>query len=138
MLLGDDIMPHTKSLTHLGVSRNLKSSNADVVSSRIATAAKASYALMPSDLHGENGISPHASRRLVLAYILPRLIYGLEALVINKSELGNLDRAYTRLLKSLLALRTPPMKLSTFSSVSCQLKQNYTPECCLYSGASHG
>ena len=29
MLLGDDIVPHTKSLTHLGVSRNLKYSNSD-------------------------------------------------------------------------------------------------------------
>ena len=48
---------------------------------------------------------PHASRRLDLACILPRLIYGLEALVINKLEMGNIDRAYKRLLKSLLALR---------------------------------
>ena len=60
---------------------------------------------MPSGLHGENGISPHATRKIIVAYILPRLLYGLEALIINKTDIANLDRAYKRLLKSLTALR---------------------------------
>lgn len=37
--------------------------------------------------------------------MLPRLLYGLEALIINKTELVNLERAYKRLLKTLLGLR---------------------------------
>ena len=105
MLLGSEEMPHVEALTHLGVTRNLKSSNSDVISSRISTAAGACYALMPSGLHGENGISPHATRKIIVAYILPRLLYGLEALIINKTDIANLDRAYKRLLKSLTALR---------------------------------
>ena len=105
MMLGDKEMPHVTALTHLGVTRNLQISNADIISDRISTAAGACYALMPSGLHGENGISPHASRKILVAYVLPRLLYGLEALIISKTELVNLDRAYKRLLKSLTSLR---------------------------------
>ena len=45
------------------------------------------------------------SRKILVAYVLPRLLYGLEALIINKTEMANLDRAYKRLLKSLTSLR---------------------------------
>ena len=60
---------------------------------------------MPSGLHGENGLSPVASRKIVVAYILPRLLYGLEALILSKSEMASIDRAYKGLLKPLLSLR---------------------------------
>ena len=50
-------------------------------------------------------IKMHASRKILVAYVLPRLLYGLEALIISKSEMANLDRAYKRLLKSLTSLR---------------------------------
>ena len=105
LLLGNKNMSYVKTLNHLGLSRSMKASNTEVVSERITAAAKTFYALMPSGLHGENWITPHASRKINTAYILPRLIYGLEAIVVGKSELANLGRAYKRLLKSLLGLR---------------------------------
>ena len=103
--LGNEIMPYTGSLTHLGLSRSLQRSNAEVVNERVRTATKTLYALMPSGLHGENGLSPSASRKIITAYILPRLLYGLEALTLNKSEMASIDRAYKGLLKPLLSLR---------------------------------
>ena len=103
--LGSEVMPYTDSLTHLGVTRTLQRSNAEVVTERVQTASRTMYALMPTGMHGENGISPAASRKIVVAYILPRLLYGLEALVLNKTERSAIDRAYKSLLKPLLSLR---------------------------------
>ena len=103
--LGREILPYADSLTHLGVTRSFQRSNAEVVNDRVKTATKTMYELMPSGLHGENGISPNASRKIVIAYILPRLLYGLEALILNKTEIASIDRAYKGLLKPLLSLR---------------------------------
>ena len=105
MLLGDGVMPHIESPTHLGVSRNLRYSKLDVISTRVATVTRAFYTMMPFGLHCVNGIAPHASLKLVVAYIPLRLIYGPEALIINKTEMANLDRTYMRLLKSIISLR---------------------------------
>ena len=85
--------PYADSLTNLAVSRSLQKSNAEVVNERVRTATKTLYALMPSGLHGENGLSPSVSRKIITAYILPRLLYGLEALTLSKSEMACIDRA---------------------------------------------
>ena len=105
LLLGEEPIPYVASLTHLGITRSLKKNNTQTVISRIKSASKTLYGLMPAGLHGENGISPNAARKIVISYILPRLLYGLEALTLNKTEVKNLDRAYKNLLKTLLSLR---------------------------------
>ena len=103
--LGPNPVPYVNSVTHLGIDRSIRASNNTAINNRVSAAIKTMYALMPSGLHGEFGLTPHASRKIITSYVLPRLIYGLEALVISRTELSTLERAYKQLLKSLLALR---------------------------------
>ena len=63
------------------------------------------YGLIPAGLHGENGITPNAPRKIFTAYILPRLLYGMGALILSKTEMANIDITYKNLPKSLFSLR---------------------------------
>ena len=105
MQLGSNPMPFVDSITHLGIDRSMRSSNSKTINNRVSTATNTMYALMPCGLYGENGLSPHASRKIITSYVLPRLIYGLESLVLSKTELLTLERAYKQLLRTLLTLR---------------------------------
>ena len=53
----------------------------------------------------EIGITPNESRKIVIAYILPRLLYGMGALILSKTEMANIDITYKNLPKSLFSLR---------------------------------
>ena len=102
--LGPNHLPVTEQVTHLGLTRNLRTT-AGLVHSRVETARRTVYSLMPAGLHGENGLSPVASRKLLTSYILPRMLYGLEAVILTKSDITALETYYKGLLRSLMSLR---------------------------------
>ena len=102
--LGTAVVPYVESVTHLGMARNLVNNN-DNVENRAKQSLNTLYALIPSGLHGENGISPFASRKVMISYVLPRLIYGLEVLVLTKTHIADLERTYCGMLRKLLSLR---------------------------------
>jgi hypothetical protein len=59
------------------------------------------YALMNTGLHGSNGINPSAAIKMYEAYVIPKLLYGVEilpliatqtALLLSKFHIANLRR----------------------------------------------
>ena len=50
------------------------------------------YALIKAGFHGSNGLNPKGSYRIYQAYVIPRLLFNLETLHLNKTQLNQLQR----------------------------------------------
>ncbi|CAG2234184.1 unnamed protein product [Mytilus edulis] len=89
--------------THLGIDHDVNSKYGvkDCVPNRIQTARKTVYALMGAGLHGLNGLNPKVSMHLVKIYVLPRLLYGLDSIILSVSDMKLLSVYYTKLLKQI-------------------------------------
>ncbi|CAG2203788.1 unnamed protein product [Mytilus edulis] len=98
--------------THLGIDHDVNSKYGvkDCVPNRIQTARKTVYALMGAGLHGLNGLNPKVSMHLVKIYVLPRLLYGLDSIILSVSDMKLLSVYYTKLLKQIQHL---PERTST-------------------------
>ena len=94
-----------EKLTHLGINRysNTPSSNC-VPQDRISTARRTAYLLMGSGFHGVNGISPHISIKIYRSYVLPRLMYGLESIVLKTKHITELEAYHKKTLRELQSL----------------------------------
>ena len=77
LMLGENKLPYTNAVTHLGLTRSLRN-GFQIVQTRIDCARRSAYSLIPAGLHGKNGFPPTASKKLITTYILPRLLYGLQ------------------------------------------------------------
>ncbi len=76
--LGDKPVNTTQSFSHLGQewTAGRKTPNINL---RIKLARNTSYALLGAGLHGRNRLNPKASNKIITGYIIPKLLYGLEA-----------------------------------------------------------
>lgn len=94
------------SATHLGIKRsiNLVQTADKHLDSCIEKSRKAMYGLMASGLHGTNGLDPTTSLHLLNIYIMPRLTYGLDVILLNKGQLSTLERFHKKMLKQILSL----------------------------------
>jgi hypothetical protein len=89
--LYDKELGWSTSEKHLGIYRNSKNTNIDTVNDRVKSARRAAYSLMGAGLHGLNGVGPEVAIIQYKVYIIPILLYGLEALVLNSKELEILE-----------------------------------------------
>ena len=101
--LGNGVLPETSSFTHLGLEW-LKGKSSPNITSRIQQARRAAYALMGAGLHGGNGLSPHVSLKILNTYIIPRLLYGLEAVILTKKDVDDLNFFHKSILRRLQGL----------------------------------
>ena len=87
-------MPIVGKAPHLGIIRGTSTENTErkTVAQNIAKARKASYSLMSSGFHGENGLDPITCVNLYRAFILPIFTYGLEVLLPNTRGIQKLER----------------------------------------------
>ena len=86
---------------HLGVIRTPDGKATATVQSRITVARRATYAMMGAGLHGVNGLNPSISFRLIKTYIVPRILHGLEAMVLAESDKAALENYYRNLLRQI-------------------------------------
>jgi hypothetical protein len=105
LFLGTERLQPTARFTHLGISRSSKG-DCKLVEERIALARRTVYALIPAGLYGQDGLSPAVSRKIIMAYVTPRMIYGLEAVILSKKDYEALEVAYRRILREVQGL--PP------------------------------
>ena len=94
--LGDQPVAAAEQFTHLGLSWRSGQPTPDI-KDHITNARRTSYALIGVGLHGTDGLDPPASLRTIQLYVLPRLLYGLDAVPLNKTQLQMLD-GYVRTL----------------------------------------
>ena len=79
--------------THLGIKRgtSISKTGDENVNRNICKARRTAYSLFASGLHGHNGLDPQTSLQLIKIYILPVLLYGLEIVILNKSQIERLE-----------------------------------------------
>ena len=105
-VIDDKIMEIAPYYTHLGIERaaTLKGYHTDLISKRISTARQTTYALMGAGPHGLNGICPNTSIKLWITYILPRLLFGMETLILNKGDVAKLEKYHRQFLRQIMHL----------------------------------
>ena len=59
---------------------------------RTSLARRTLYSLIKTGVHGCNGLNAKISYKIYQVYVIPRLLYGLELLLLDK---GQLDEANT-------------------------------------------
>ena len=70
----------------------------------MSLARKTSYSLMNSGLHGANGLNAETAYVIFRAYLLPRLLYGLEVLSLTKGQLDQLSIYHIQTLRNMQSL----------------------------------
>ena len=65
---------------------------------------------MPAGLHGTNGVGTKYATMIYNSYVLPRLLYGLEALSLSKKEVQDIGAFHLRMLKNIQGL---PVRTAT-------------------------
>ncbi len=103
--LGGHTVKAGPTLTHLGLLRKAQSLSPDeAIDAHVNTARGALYSMLGAGLHGRNGLTPLLTRSLYVTYVIPRLMYGLEALILQKSQIKTLEMFQYQTLKMLQSL----------------------------------
>ena len=86
---------------HIGVTRysNLKIANKSLVEERITSARRTAYALMGAGFHGHNGLNTKVSKTIYNLYVLPRLLYGLETVILLQKDIDSLNDFHKDMLR---------------------------------------
>ena len=96
--LGENKLTLAENAVHLGLIRSGKKESEINIKDRISLARRTSYSLINTRLHGTNGLDPQTSYVIYRAYVIPRLLYGLEVTRLNKTQLQQLERYYLNTL----------------------------------------
>ena len=105
LLLRESPVAQVEELVHLGIDRQTDTMvSTSTLEKRISSARATAYSLMGVGLHGINGLNPNAARSLILAYVLPRLLYGLETLVLTDKHLQRISQFFKKLIKQIQSL----------------------------------
>ena len=103
-------MPLSQNTTHLGILRSETNENVINIEDRLKLARRTLYALINTGVHGSNGLNPNVSFKMYQCYVLPRLLFGLEALPITNSQLAMLSKFHVETLKRCQSL---PLRTAT-------------------------
>ena len=111
--LSDKPMPLNDEFDHLGLTWMSGKTKPDL-QAHISSARRTSYRLMGAGFHGVEGLNPVISMRLIKCYVIPRLLLGLDAIVLNNSDVMLLDKYYKKLLKQLQSLPDSTANVATY------------------------
>ena len=101
--LNTSTLPERESFTHLGLKWNSGKITPDVAN-KLMSARRTVYALMGSGLHGGNGLSPATSLKIINTYVIPRLLYGLEAVNLSAAQHDEIAAFHKDLLRRIQGL----------------------------------
>lgn len=94
-------LEETEHEVHLGIHRTPKDHATQTIIARITTSRRAVYAMMGAGLHGLNGLNPSISMKLIETYILPRLLHGLDGIILTVTNISQLEKYYRTLLRQI-------------------------------------
>ena len=86
----NDKIEDSTSATHLGIIRNVNGK--PDIEEKINLGRKTAYSLMGSGFHGGGGLKPSQNGYIWSTFVVPRLLYGLEALSHTKKDIECLER----------------------------------------------
>ena len=103
--LGSMTVSPSPKFTHLGIDRYADCLTSDVfIQDRVQLGRRTTYGLMGAGLHGSNGVAPSSCREMYTVYVIPRLIYGLEAMILKPKHYQMLEQYHRTTLRQLLSL----------------------------------
>lgn len=112
--LKENILELSDSTTHLGIERTNRLENEKNIDNRIKLARRTKYSLMGSGLHGTNGIDPITGYNIYKTYVLPRLLYGLEALPMTTTQINTLEKFHRDTLRHIQSLPQRTAKIAIY------------------------
>lgn len=107
VMLGPHTLPAAKKLVHLGVERNLAKPSAalgDCIEERIKLGRRTAYGLMSVGIYSGSGLNPTASCKILSTYVVPRVVYGLEAVTLSTNDMQALDTFHRNMLRDIQGL----------------------------------
>ena len=106
--LYDNDIANVTTATHLGIKRGSTATETgdSQTDHNIEKARRSMYSLLSSGLHGDNGLDPATSIHLTKVYVIPTLLYGLEIVQLNKTQILKLERFQKKILKQILSVPT--------------------------------
>ncbi len=117
VLMGETPLPTSKKLIHLGIERNLdkpSTAMAECVDSRIKLGRRTTYSLMSVGIYSGSGLNPSASLKILDTYVIPRVIYGLDAVLLKPKDVQALDVFHRDLLRDLQGLPRNTAKVAIY------------------------
>ena len=100
----------SESTTHLGLLRSEVNENVINIEDRLSLARRTLYSLISTGVHGSNGLNPRCSYKIYQCYVLPRLLFGLEALPLTKTQISILSKFH---ISNLRRFQTLPLRTAT-------------------------
>ena len=88
-----------KSATHLGIVRNVNGK--PDIDEKISLGRKTAYSLMGAGFHGGGGLKASQNGLIWSTFVVPRLLYGLEALLLRKKDIDNFERQCLKQIQGL-------------------------------------
>ncbi|CAC5395647.1 unnamed protein product [Mytilus coruscus] len=104
--LNDSILPNVDKAVHLEKQRSKtdKETIENTVSNKITKAIRTAYSLMSAGFHGNNGLDPSTCIHILKTYIIPTLIYGLEIIVTDETNMEKLLKFHKRMIKQIISV----------------------------------
>ena len=107
--LNNTKLPLSDSCTHLGIEKSAvcpRSStvNTQLIDDRVKLGRATAFSLMGAGFCGARGLNPVVTREMVSLYITPRMLYGLETQILNRTQINILEDFYRSMLRQLQAL----------------------------------
>ena len=102
--VGEPEISTCHSTEHLGLIRATKVENGLNIRKKIGLARRTLYSLVKTGVHGCNGLNPKTSYKIYQVYVIPRLLYGLEVLPINKTQIKQLSTFHLDILRNIQSL----------------------------------
>ena len=106
IMLGHKPIQKDHQTIHLGVIRADKNESKLNIQDHISTARKTLYSLIPVGISGKEGLNPKTAYKIYQAYVLPRLLYGLEILPLNGAQIAELRQFHIKTLRCFQSLPT--------------------------------
>ena len=98
----NDKIENSNSATHLGIVRNINGK--PDIDEKINLGRKTAYSLMGAGFHGGGGLKPSQNGYILSTFVVLRLLYGLEALLLTKKDIYCLERFQRRCLRQIQGL----------------------------------
>ena len=76
------------------------------IKERLSLACRTLYALINTGVHGSNGLNLKVSLKIYQCYVIPRILFGLEVLPLNKGQLNTLGKFHLDNLRKFQYLPT--------------------------------
>ena len=111
--IGNSQVNKSEKTKHLGITRN--ESNVVDIEERIKAGRATIYGLLGAGLQIRKGFSPVVSHNLWKVYALPRIVYGLEVMMLKKKDIDQLEVTQRKIIRQIQGL--PSQTANTASYV---------------------